>query len=98
MKIKKVVCAALILSLSMSLLACAPENKINAYGENNGSPIEIVRDPKIGDENHQNVTILRDTETGVEYIYIYNRPYGDTASSCAICPRLNRNGQPFTSR
>lgn len=40
MKIKKVVCAALMLSLSMSLLACVPESKSDAYEKGAESPIE----------------------------------------------------------
>lgn len=88
MKIKKVVCAALMLSLSMSLLACVPESKSSAYEEGTGGPIETVRQPKVGDHGNYPTAILRDNETGVEYIY----------TGSAICPRLNRNGQPFMSR
>lgn len=94
MKIKKVVCAALVLSLSMGLLACVPENKSNAYNEDKENPIEIV----YKSEDGHPVRILRDKETGVEYIYIYNYTLGDSSTSCAICPRLNRNGQPFISK
>lgn len=88
MKIKKVVCAALMLSLSMSLLACVPESKSSADGKGAGSPIETVREPKVGDRENYPAVILRDNETGVEYIYIGH----------SISPRLNRNGQPFISK
>lgn len=92
MKIKKVVCAALMLSLSISLLACVLESKSSAYEEGTGSPIEVVRRPKIGDGPNYQGSVLRDNETGVEYIYI------STGSGCAVTPRLNRNGQSFTSK
>lgn len=92
MKIKKVVCAALMLSLSMSLLACVPESKSSAYEKCTGSPIEKVSDQKINDTAKSYAMILKDTETGVEYIYIAD------GSGCALSPRLNRNGQPFLSR
>jgi hypothetical protein len=92
MKIKKVVCAALMLSLSMSLLACVPESESDAYEEGAGSPIEVVSYSKIDDTVNRHVTILEDTKTGVEYIYIAD------GSGCAVTPRLNRNGQPFISK
>lgn len=92
MKIKKVVCAALMLSLSMSLLACVPESKSGAYEEGTGSPIEVVHRPKIGDGPNCLGVVLRDNETCVEYIYISAR------SGCAVTPRLNRDGKPFTSK
>ena len=92
MKIKKVVSAALMLSLSMSLLACVPESKSNAYEKGAESPIEKVSDSKINDTAKSYAMILKDTETGVEYIYIAD------GSGCALSPRLNRNGQPFLSR
>lgn len=93
MKIKKVIGAALMLSLSMGILACVPENKSNAYDENKENPIEIVRQ---SEDNHP-AKILRDNETGVEYIYIYNYTMGN-GSSCAICPRLDKNGKPVVSK
>lgn len=89
MKIKKVACATLMLSLSMSLLACVPESKSDAYGKGAESPIEKVSYSKIDDTANCHVMILEDTKTGVEYIYIAD------GSGCAISPRLNRNGQPF---
>lgn len=92
MKIKKLVCAALMLSLSMSLLACVPESKSSAYGKGAGDPIEKVSHQKIDDTVNSYAMILKDTETGVEYIYIAD------GSGCAISPRLNRNGQPFLTR
>ena len=92
MKIKKVVSAALMLSLSMSLLACVPESKSSAYEKGAESPIEKVSDSKINDTAKSYAMILKDTETGVEYIYIAD------GSGCALSPRLNRNGQPFLSR
>ena len=92
MKIKKLVCAALMLSLSMSLLACVPESKSSAYGKGAGDPIEKVSHQKIYDTANSYAIILKDTETGVEYIYIAD------GSGCAISPRLNRNGQPFISK
>ena len=92
MKIKKVVGAALLLSLSMSVLACVPENKSNAYNKDKENPIEIV----YKSEDGYPVRILRDKETSVEYIYIYNYSVGHS-SSCVICPRLDRNGKPVVS-
>lgn len=92
MKIKKVVCAALMLSLSMSLLACVPESKSSAYEKGTESPIEKVSNSKINDTANSYAMILKDTETGVEYIYITD------SSGCALSPRLNRNGQPFSPR
>ena len=92
MKIKKLVCAALMLSLSMSLLACVPESKSSAYGKGAGDPIEKVSHQKIADTVNSYAMILKDTETGVEYIYIAD------GSGCALSPRINRNGQPFLSR
>lgn len=88
MKIKKVICAALMLSLSMSLLACVPESKSGAYEKGTESPIETVREPKVGDRENYPAAILRDNETGVEYIY----------TGHSIYPRLNKNGKPFTSK
>ena len=92
MKIKKVVCVALILSLSMSLLACVPESRSSAYEKSEESPIKKVSYSKIDDTANCHVMILKDTKAGVQYIYIAD------GSGCAISPRLNRNGQPFTSR
>ena len=92
MKIKKVICAALMLSLSMSLLACVPESKSSAYWKGAEGPIEKVSDQKINDTAKSYVMILEDTKTGVEYIYIAD------GSGCAISPRLNRNGRPFISK
>lgn len=94
MKIKKVVYAALLLSLSMSILACVPENKISAYDKGRENPIEVVCSPEIGDKANHPATIIRDNETGVEYIYIYNNGFRDRASSCAIYPRLDKDGKP----
>lgn len=88
MKIKKVVCAALMLSLSISLLACVPESKSSAYEEDAGSPIETVREPKVGDRENYPTAILRDNETGVEYIY----------AGHAIYPRLDKDGKPVVSK
>lgn len=93
MKIKKVVGAALMLSLSMGILACVPENNSNAYDENKENPIEIV----CKSEDGHPARILRDKETGVEYIYIYSYSVGN-GSSCAICPRLDKNGKPVVSK
>ena len=92
MKIKKLLCAALMLSLSMSLLACVPESKSSAYGKGAGDPIEKVSHQKIDDTVNSYAMILKDTETGVEYIYIAD------GSGCAISPRLHGNGQPFISK
>lgn len=92
MKIKKVACATLMLSLSISLLACVPESKSSAYEKGTGSPIEKVSYSKIDDTVNCHAMILKDTETGVEYVYIAD------GSGCAISPRLNRNGQPFISK
>lgn len=89
MKIKKVVCAALMLSLSMSLLACVPESKSSAYEKGTEGPIEKVSHQKINDTANSYAMILKDTETGVEYIYIAD------GSGCTVCPRLNRNGKPY---
>lgn len=94
MKIKKIVSAALMLSLSMSILACIPENNSNAYDENKENPIEVVYKSGHGHP----ARILRDKETGVEYIYIYNYTLGDSSTSCAICPRLDKNGKPVVSK
>lgn len=92
MKIKKVACAALMLSLSMSLLACVPESKSSAYEKGADSPIEKISHSKINDTANCHAMILKDTEAGVEYIYIAD------GSGCALSPRLNRHGQPFLSR
>jgi hypothetical protein len=92
MKIKKLVCAALMLSLSMSLLACVPESKSSAYGKGAGDPIENVSHQKIADTANSYAMILKDTKTGVEYIYIAD------GAGCAIYPRLHGNGQPFISK
>lgn len=92
MKIKKVACAALMLSLPITLSAYVLENKSSAYEEGAGSSIEVVRRPELGDKDNYPAMILKDTETGVEYIYIAD------GSGCAISPRLNRNGQPFSSK
>lgn len=89
MKIKKVVCAALMLSLSMSLLACVPESKSSAYEKGTESTIEKVSNSKNNVTANSYAIILKDTETGVEYIYITD------SSGCAITPRLNRDGRPF---
>lgn len=89
MKIKKVVCVALILSLSMSLLACVPESRSSAYGKGAGDPIEKISHQKINDTANSYAMILKDTETGVEYIYIAD------GSGCSISPRLSRDGRPF---
>ena len=94
MKIKKVAYAALLLSLSMSILACVPENKISASDKDRENPIEVVCSPKTGDNGNHPATIIRDNETGVEYIYIYNNGFRDRASSCAIYPRLDKDGKP----
>lgn len=88
MKIKKVVCAALMLSLSMSLLACVSESKSSANEEGTNNPIKEVSHPDYNYGVAHPVWIFRDNETGVEYIY----------TGRAICPRLNRNGQPFISQ
>lgn len=93
MKIKKVVGAALMLSLSIGILACVPENNSNAYDENKENPIETV----YKSEDGHPARILKDKETGVEYIYIYNYSVGN-GSSCAICPRLDKNGKPVVSK
>lgn len=92
MKIKKVVCTALMLSLSISLLACVPESKSSAYEIDTRSPIEEVSRSKIHDSVNCQVMILRDNETCVEYIYVAD------GSGCAIYPRLDRNGRPFISK
>lgn len=42
MRIKKVAYAALLLSLSMSVLACVPANKSSAYDEDKESPIKVI--------------------------------------------------------
>ena len=98
MKIKKVFGAALILSLSMGILACIPENNSNAYDENKEIPLEIISEncnKHMG--NSANTYILHDKETGVEYIYVYNHVSGG-GSSCSIQPRLDKNGKPVVSR
>ena len=92
MEIKKIVSAALMLSLSMSLLACVPESKSSAYEKGTESPIEEVSNSRTNGTVNCHVMILKDTKTGVEYIYITD------GSGCAISPRLNRNGQPFISQ
>ena len=65
-----------------------------SYNENKKNPIEVVFESK---DNRRPVKILRDNETGVEYIYIYNYTVGN-GSSCAICPRLDKNGKLVVSR
>jgi hypothetical protein len=74
------------------MLVCVPESKSSAYEIDTGSPIEEVSRSKIHDSANSYVTILEDTKTGVEYIYIAD------GSGCAVTPRLNRNGQPFISK
>lgn len=93
MKIKKVICTALMLSLSMSLLACVPESKSSAYDKNRENPIEVVCRPSLGAKITNPAMILRDNETGVEYIYINDRGTG-----IAIYPRLDKDGKPFISK
>lgn len=98
MKIKKVFGAALMLSLSIGILACIPENKSNAYDENKEIPLEIISEDcnkRMG--GGTDIHILHDKETGVEYIYVYNYISGK-GSSCAIQPRLDKNGKPVVSR
>lgn len=87
-----------MLFLSMGILACVPENKSNAYDEDKKFPLEIISEDcnkHIG--NGADVYILHDKETGVEYVYIYNYIYG-RGSSCAIQPRLDKNGKPVVSK
>ena len=98
MKIKKVVHAALLLSLSMSILACVSENKISAYDKGRENPIEVVCSPEMDDKANRPATIIRDNETGVEYIYIHNNGFGPRASSCAIYPRLDKDGKPVVHK
>ena len=86
MKIKKVAYAALLLSLSMSILACVSENKTSAYDKDKEFPIKVIDSHQ---ENRVYFNILRDSETGVEYLYLYSYD-----GSCAICPRLDKNGKP----
>lgn len=88
MKIKKVVCAALMLSLSMGLLACVPESKSSAYEKGTENPIKEVSRPECNDGVTYPAWILRDNETGVEYIY----------TGRTIYPRLDKDGKPFTSK
>lgn len=98
MKVKKVFGAALMLSLSMGILACVPENNSNAYDENKEIPLEIIsEDCNKHMGNGADIYILHDKETGVEYIYVYNYISGK-GSSCAIQPRLDKNGRPIVSR
>ena len=93
MKIKKVVCAALMLSLSMSLLACVPESQISAYDKGRENPIEVVCRPLLGAKIQNPATILRDNETGVEYIYV-----NEDNAGVAIYPRLDKDGKPVVHK
>lgn len=93
MKIKKVACAALLLSLSMSVLACVPENKISAYDQGRENPIEVVCRPLLGAKIQNPAKILRDNETGVEYIYI-----DEDGTGVAIYPRLDKDGKPVVHK
>ena len=87
-----------MLSLSIGILACIPENKSNAYDENKKIPLEIIsEDCNKHMGNSADIYILHDKETGVEYIYVYNYISGK-GSSCAIQPRLDKNGKPVVSR
>lgn len=93
MRIKKVAYAALLLSLSMSVLACVPENKISAYDKGRENPIEVVCRPLLGEKIQHPATILRDNETGVEYIYV-----NEDNTGVAICPRLDKDGKPVVHK
>lgn len=89
MKIKKVVSTALMLSLSITLSACVLENK----SSDTESTIEIVYQSDVYEELNCMVTILRDNETGVEYVYILRGQTGGV-----IYPRLDKDGNPVVSR
>lgn len=90
MKIKKIVGAALMLSLSMGILACIPDNEVKSYDEDKEFPIKVIDSHQA---NRAYFNILRDSETGVEYLYLYSYD-----GSCAICPRLDKNGKPIISK
>lgn len=92
MKLKRTVGVVLMISLSMGILACAPENESNASNTGKSIPIEVYKV-----EDGQPVRILRDRETGVEYIYVYNYTTPDKPPTCAICPRLYRDGRPVAT-
>lgn len=83
----------LILSLSMSLLACVPENKVGAYDKGRENPIEVVCRPLMGAKIKNPAMILRDNETGVEYIYV-----NDDNTGVAIYPRLDKDGKPVVHK
>lgn len=93
MKIKKVAYAALLLSLSMSILACVPANKISAYDKVRENPIKVVCRPLLAEKIQNPATILRDNETGVEYIYV-----NEDNAGVAIYPRLDKDGKPVVHK